>query len=90
MGKIVLLYVFADIVNRCIERSVYLMYNCMINSVKVNDCRKELSIKTGRPMETIPLILKALCQHIYRSVYQAGYVWGEGLVTKPLRPKPID
>ena len=38
--------------------------------------------------QNIPLKLHALEQHVKRSVYQAGYVWGQCLIAVPEVPSP--
>ena len=39
-------------------------------------------------IENIPPTQAALLQHIYRSIYQAGYIWGQALVSQQQLPSP--
>ena len=66
-----------------IERFVILMYDKTNENVKVNDARKDLFTKKRRVIDNIPPTENALIQHTKRSVYQAGYCWGQSLVPSP-------
>ena len=42
----------------------------------VDDARLDLLLHGGRDFENIPPLSDALYQHVLRSVYQSGYIWG--------------
>ena len=39
-------------------------------------------------MKAIPPTRAALEQHVKRTVYQGGYVWGQSLIANPVLPSP--
>ena len=55
------------------QRVVILMYDRSSECYDVNECRKELFTKKGRPVEGIPPTSNALRQHILRALLQARY-----------------
>ena len=65
-----------------IERFVVLMYSKTTELEKVNEARQLLFSKGRRFVESIPSTQAALLQHIYRSIYQSGYIWGQALVSQ--------
>ena len=71
-----------------VERFVVLLYDRASTTGSVNSTRKQLFTQKGRTLENIPPTHDALMQHIKRSVYQAGHVWGQCLLTDPALPDP--
>ncbi len=61
-----------------LERFVVLLYKRTSNCSDVNSCRRELFCD-GRAIDNIPPTREALLQHVRRSVYFGGYVWGSSL-----------
>jgi hypothetical protein len=55
---------------------------------RVNECRKQLFAKKARLIENIPPTKDALCQHMLRAVYQAGFVWRQSLELHQVLPNP--
>lgn len=71
-----------------LERFVVLLYDRSSQQYFVNDARMELFSK-GRPVDNIPPTSAALIkQHVLRSVYQGGFVWGNLLKSLKL-PSPL-
>ena len=64
-----------------LERYVVLLYHRTSNLSDVNSCRRELFC-SGRAIDNIPPTREALFQHIKRSAYFGGYVWGSSLSPK--------
>ena len=64
-----------------LERYVVLLYHKTPNLSDVNSCRRELFCN-GRSIDDIPPTREALLQHIQRSGYFGGYVWGSSLSPK--------
>ena len=58
---------------KVIEQFIVLLYDRTSICTDVNDCRKELFSKKGRPSDGIPPTQDALRLHIYRATYQAAY-----------------
>ncbi|KAK3857509.1 hypothetical protein Pcinc_036238 [Petrolisthes cinctipes] len=71
----------------CIERFVVLLYDRTSPCMDVNEARKKLFAKRNS-VQRIPPTYDALEQHMKRSVFQGGYVWGQVLVLQPLLPSP--
>ena len=71
-----------------IERFVALMYKRSPNCDKVNELRREMFVKDGRDIETIPPTTAALKEHVSRAVFIAGYTWFQSLVPCPEIPPP--
>ena len=71
-----------------LERFVVLMYDRTSNCLDVNSCQRDLFVKKGHAMESLPPTFKALLQHTYRAAYQAGYVWRQSLVHQQQLPSP--
>ena len=42
----------------------------------------------GKDFDNMPPTKDALIQHILRAAYQAGYIWGQALITRPNLPDP--
>ena len=59
----------------CIERFVVLLYDRTSPYTDVNEARKKLFAKRNS-VQRIPPTYDALEQHVKRSVFQGGYVWG--------------
>ena len=58
-------------------------------SSSVNDLRKQFTRK-GRKFDGLPPTRDALLQHVKRTAYQAGHIWGQALVPSPTLPSPQD
>jgi hypothetical protein len=71
-----------------IERFTVLIYDRKSKETNVNSARKELYMQQGRSIDNIPPTQDALKHHTLRSVYQAGYVWGQCLEPNPSLPSP--
>ena len=71
-----------------IERFVALMYKRSTNCDKVNELRREMFVKDGGDIETIPPTIAALKVHVSRAVFIAEYTWFPSLVPCPEVPPP--
>ena len=69
-----------------LERFVVLMYSRTSDDIHVNAARMNLFTKCSRNIDNIPPTRAALEEHIKRSVYQAGYIWGQCLQSQPQLP----
>ena len=68
------------------QRFVVVMYNMISTFHEVNKAKIELFAHRSKNMVNIPSTQAALLQHIKRSTYQAGYIWRQCFVTKPVLP----
>ena len=50
--------------------------------------RRDLISKKFRAIENTPPTSAALLQHIKRTAFQAGHIWGQCLITRPFVPSP--
>lgn len=66
-----------------IERFILLLYNRVSPDDSVNKATQK-----GREIENIPPTQDALRQHVLRTAYQAGHVWGQALLRAPQLPSP--
>lgn len=57
---------------------------------QVNECRRILFSKKNRGIEFIPPTQAALQQHLLRTLYQGGHVWGQSTTLQPMLPNPCD
>lgn len=73
-----------------LERFVILQYSRTTSQTNINHVRQELFAKGNRALENIPPTHAAFVQHTRRAVYQAGHVWGNSLVAKPVLPSPSE
>ena len=73
-----------------LERFVVLFYDRTSTLNTVNDARMFLFTKKGRSLEGLPPTSAALMQHIRRTAFQGGHVWGQSLVPVPTIPCPSD
>ena len=64
------------------------MYKRTTNAITVDEARREMFVKDGRDLETIPPISAALLQHTVRAAYIAVHVWNNALVSSPDLPQP--
>ena len=71
-----------------LECFVVCMYDKTLEVKNVNDARQILFSSGTRTLERIPPTSAALFQHIKRSAYQAGLVWGQSLTTNQQLPSP--
>ena len=60
-----------------IERFVILLYDRISSLSKVNEVRQELFSRKAISLENIPLTQASLRQHVKRTVFQGGFVWGK-------------
>lgn len=70
-----------------IQRFIVLLYQRTSELENVNDLRKQLFCQ-NRSIENIPPTKNALEQHVKRSVYLAGFIWGQALTGNPTLPSP--
>ena len=70
-----------------IERFVILWYDRTSRLSSINDCRRSLFSK-GRNLENFQPTQDALEQHALRAAYQAGFLWAQATVLKPVIPTP--
>ena len=54
----------------------------------MNKLRKYMFCAKSRPMECLPPTKDALMQHIKRSAYVAGFIWGKSLEVSYTAPSP--
>jgi len=59
-----------------LEKYVVLLYDKTCQLTQVNEARQHLFARRSRALENIPPTQAALTQHIIRTAYQAGHVWG--------------
>lgn len=64
---------------QALEHFTVKMYNGKCNHSSVDRLRKELFVGENKPLYLIPPTADALRQHVMRSAYQAGQVWGRSL-----------
>ena len=73
-----------------LERFVVLLYDRSSTNATVDTARKHMFVHKGRQFDNIPPTRAALDQHVLRTAYQAGCVWGQSLVPAPSLPSPQD
>ena len=73
-----------------VERFVILLYDRTSHLVRVNDARRVLFSHKGRSMENIPPTRAALEEHLKRTVFQGGHIWGQALFPQPTIPDPYN
>ena len=73
-----------------LERYVVLLYSKTSEATQVNKARQALFVKGTRTLENIPPTKGALTQHVRRAVFQAGYVWGQALISQQDIPSPTE
>ena len=66
-----------------LERFTILLYDRTSSLENIDDARQELFTKKGWPMEAIPPTKAALEEHVKRTAYQGGHVWGQTLLPAP-------
>ncbi|XP_031551363.1 uncharacterized protein LOC116288684 [Actinia tenebrosa] len=64
-----------------VERFVVFMYDRASPHSTVDGARKQLFVQNGRQFDNIPPTRAALVEHVKRTAYQAGYVWGQTLIS---------
>ena len=69
-----------------LEKFTVHMYDRTLDCTKVDEARKVLFSQKGRSLDCIPPTSAALVQHTKRAAFQAGYCWGQCLVTSPIFP----
>ena len=77
-----------DVVLAVLERFVVLLYDLTCELQTVNEARSYLFSKKSWEMENIPPSQAALLEHSKRAAFQAGYIWGQTLVSEPEVPSP--
>ena len=70
-----------------IERFVILLYDKTSTCTDIDKARQTLFTKRTN-VKAIPPTRAALEQHVKRTVYQGGYVWGQSLIANPVLPSP--
>lgn len=73
-----------------LERFVVILYDRTCQCQGVNEARKNLFSKKGKPLESIPPTQSALLEHTKRASLQAGHCWGQALKLQPKLPSPGD
>ena len=73
-----------------LERFVVIIYCRTSDDGHVNTARMSLFSQMSRNIENIPTTQAALDQHIKRSSYQLGHVWGQSLEVQPELPDVTD
>ena len=73
-----------------IERFVAVIYKLTTNCLTVNEARREMFVKDGRDLDSIPPTAAALFQHVLRASFIAGHVWHQSLVPMPVLPNLDD
>ena len=73
-----------------LERFVVIMYCRTSGDMNVNTAWMTLFSQMSRNIDNIPPPQAALDQHIKRSSYQAGHVWGQSLEVQPELPDVTD
>ena len=71
-----------------LERFVVLMYDRTSNSKDVNEARMQFFTRNSRKFDAIPPTQDALLQHVKRTAYQAGPIWGQALKPSPIIQSP--
>ena len=71
-----------------IERFVVLLYDRTSRATTVNQARKEMFARKGRKFNAIPPTRDAVVQHVKRTAFQAGHIWGQSLLPSPSIPSP--
>ena len=73
-----------------LQRFVVLLYDNTSTKATVNEARKQLFVQKGRQFDNIPPTEAALIEHVKRTAYQAGHIWGQTLTPSPELPSPQD
>ena len=73
-----------------LERFVVLLYDRSSECETTNEARLDLFTTKSRSLDNIPPTSAALIQHTRRTVYQAGFCWGQSLTPSPVLPSPAD
>ena len=73
-----------------LERFVVLLYDRTSSSSSVNEARKQLFTRKARNFDALPPTRDSLLEHVKRTAYQAGHIWGQALVPNPPIPSPQD
>ncbi len=71
-----------------IERYVISLYSTSCTLTDVNLARQKIFAQTSRTFEYLPPSKAALIEHIKRTTYQAGYIWGQSLIAEQVLPSP--
>ena len=69
-----------------LERYYVLQYSKSCGQSQVNKARVALFRTGTRLLDRIPPSREALFQHIRRALLQAGFIWSQSLVLKPILP----
>ena len=73
-----------------LQRFVILLYDSTSTKTTVNEALKQLFVHKGRQFDNIPPTESALKEHVKRTAYQAGHIWGQTLTPRPELPSPQD
>ena len=73
-----------------LERFVVLLYDRTSSSSSVNEARKQLFTRKARNFDALPPTRDSLLEHVKRTAYQAGHIWGQALMPNPPIPSPQD
>ena len=72
------------------EKFVITMYDKNSTMDKVDEARLDLFTQKQRSYDAIPPTSAALIQHVKRSAYQAGCIWGQATVCKMQTESPAN
>ena len=75
----------ADLVFPIIESFTALVYKRIIT---IDEVLREMLVKHGRDLKTIPPTSAALLEHTFHAVYIAGHMWNNSLVSSRDLPQP--
>ncbi len=71
-----------------IESFVVSLYSVTCTLTDVNQARQQMFAQSSRTFEYLPPTKAALLEHIKRTTYQAGFVWGQSLQPEQVLPSP--
>ena len=73
-----------------IESFVISLYYVSCTLTGVNQARQQIFAQSSRTFEYmyLPPTKAALVEHVKRTTHQAGYVWGQSIVSKHVLPSP--
>ena len=67
---------------KVIDSYVVTLYSVTCSFTEVNQDHQQIFAQSSCTFEYLPPTKTALIEHIKRATYQAGYVWGQSLVTE--------
>ena len=70
------------------ESFVISLYSIYCTLTDVNQARQQIFAQSSCTFEYLPPTEAALVEHIKRTTYQAGYVWGQYVIAEQVLPSP--